>query len=92
MEKLKEIKCSQCQVTKPVEEFFYNEKSYSKKRGYHSSLCKDCTRKRNVIYNQKRKEDNIDVEKEAMTILTRLGYDIESEKPIYIQFKERWGV
>jgi len=92
MEKLKEIHCTECQVVKPVEEFFHNEKSYSRKRQHYSYLCKECTRVRNIKYNEKRRKDNIDVEKESKTILTKLGYDIESEKPIYIQFKERWGV
>jgi len=89
---MKEIQCSECKDIKSVEEFFYNEKSYSKKRGHYSTLCKDCTRIRNVKYKKQNKEDLLDVEKEAMTILSKLGYDIKSEKPIYIQFKERWGV
>jgi hypothetical protein len=91
MEKNK-LKCNSCNEVKDIDEFYHNERRYNKSRQFRSGYCKDCSRKRYIKYNEKRRGKKIDVEKEAMTILTKLGYDIESEKPIYIQFKERWGV
>jgi transposase-like protein len=86
------LHCSDCKTHKTLDNFFYNERQYSKRRHYYSYLCKDCQRNRNNKYNDKRKEGNIDVEKQAKTILTKLGYDIESDIPVHIQFKERWGL
>jgi len=86
------LECNSCGEIKNLDDFYHNEKQYAKSRHFRSGYCKVCSRERNVKYNEKRKEETIDVEKEAKTILKKLGYDTTSPTPVHIQFKERWGL
>jgi len=86
------LECNACKEWKGLDDFYHNEKQYAKSRHYRSGFCKVCARERNVKYNEKRKEDKIDVEKEAKTILSKIGYDTKSEIPIHIQFEKKWGL
>ena len=91
MEKNK-LHCSDCKTYKTLDNFFYNERQYSKRRQYHSYLCKDCQRNRNNKYNEKRKEDKIDVEKEGKKILEKIGYVIDDpNNSIHEQFMVRFN-
>lgn len=79
--------CTKGNQYKPAEEF-YTWKSHSS--GYSSS-CKKCT----LDYNRKmdrefRGKDNYETKEEYVDfILTKLGYDVESEIPIYEQFNRK---
>ena len=42
---------------------------------------------------RKKKGSQMDIQQISDTILTNLGYDTNNpEKPVHIQFKERWGL
>jgi len=91
MEKNK-LKCNSCNEIKDIDEFYHNERQYAKSRQFRSGYCKDCSRKRNIKYNEKRKKETIDVEKEAKTILKKLGYVIDDpNNSIHEQFMVRFN-
>lgn len=75
-------KCIFCRVVKPLDNFV-KHKQCSDGRG---NMCKDC-------YNQKKRDqrfDNRAVSKEdrqmVHDILTRLGYNLNSDIPVHQQF------
>ena len=91
-----ELNCTACKEIKNIDEFFYNEKSYGRKRGYRSSLCRDCIKERNKFYKQRERErkttPTLDNQEFVNIMMKNLGYDTNSEKPVHIQFQERYGL
>ena len=90
------LNCNGCNENKPLDEFYLNEKQYAKSRHYRSSRCKICMKKYNNEKKQierKKKGSQMDIQQISDTILTNLGYETNNpEKPVHIQFKERWGL
>ena len=91
-----ELFCNGCDQYKLLDEFYLNEKQYAKSRHYRSSRCKVCMKSYNNEKKRIEREKNdsqMDIKEISDTILTNLGYETDNpEKPVHIQFKERWGL
>lgn len=79
--------CSTCKIEKPLEEYHNDQRNDMDGKHYRCKECYHHYHNTPSMLHNWRGEPN--VKEGAIEVLTALGYDVESETPIHIQFENK---